>query len=158
MKPIVFLMACVATLSLSAPGQVDLGDPTGKQAAASIQRMAMRVRVTRAEPASEKLHVAWRRGGEGLGGTVTRGDFLADSNDADLALNEWSAWTPLEQVIGRAGSWTFPSVVVSPGAPVEKPLAKKVPMPPIMASTVQFEFADKGKVFKTFKEDAPKGA
>src|SRR3954452_21348419 len=156
MKPIVFLMACAATLSLSAQEQVDLGDPTGKQAAASIQRMAMRVRVTRAEPSSEKLHVAWRRGGEGLGGTVTKGEFLAETNDADLALNEWSAWTPLEQVIGRAGSWTYPSVVVGPGAPVDKTVGKKAAPPPITAMTVQFEFAERGKVFKTFKEDSPK--
>jgi hypothetical protein len=158
MKAIYAFAAFLITLGVSAQEQVDLGDPSGKLAAASIQRMAMRVRVTRAEPASERLHVAWRRGGEGLGGTVTKGEFLAETNDADLALNEWSAWTPLEQVIGRAGSWTFPSLVVSPGASGGKPVGKKSAVPPILATAVQFEFAEKGKVFKTFKEDAPKGA
>lgn len=158
MKLIAPLIACLIALSASAQEQVDLGDTPAKQAAASIQRMAMRVRVIRAEPVTEKLHVSWRRGGEGLGGTVTKGEFLAETNDADLALNEWSAWAPLEQVIGRAGSWTYPSVVVSPGAPVDKTVSKKVAVPPIMSTTVQFEFAEKGKVFKSFKEDAPKGA
>ncbi|HEV7405250.1 MAG TPA: hypothetical protein VGO11_20065 [Chthoniobacteraceae bacterium] len=159
MKTLVLLAACLITHFVSAQEQTDLGDPGGKLAAASIQRMAMRVRVTRAEPASERLHVSWRRGGEGLGGTVTKGDFLGETNDADLGLNEWSAWAPLEQVIGRAGSWTFPSVVVSPGSPpADKLPGKKVASPPILATSVQFEFAEKGKVFQTFKEDAPKGA
>jgi hypothetical protein len=158
MKTIPLLLTCLA-VSASAQEQVDLGDAGGKQAAASIQRMAMRVRVLRAEPATQRLHVSWRRGGEGLGGTVTRGEFLGETNDADLSLNEWSAWTPLEQVIGRAGSWTFPSVVVSPASPpVDKIPGKKIASPPILATAVQFEFSEKGKVFKTFKEDAPKGA
>src|SRR3954464_6722324 len=106
---LVALAVCLFTSFAFAQEQVDLGD-AAKQTGASLQKLTMRVRATRAEPVSEKLRILWRRGGEGLGGTVTRGEFSAEGGAAELAPNEWSAWAPLEAVVGRGGSWQFPTI------------------------------------------------
>ena len=59
---------------LPAQEQVDQLD-RAKRAAAAIAELSLRVRVTRLEPAANSFLIDWRRGGEGLGGTVTRGTF-----------------------------------------------------------------------------------
>jgi len=157
MKTFALAACCLVTTTVCAQEQIDLGDTAAKQTAASLQRLTVRVRATRVEPATEKLRFSWRRGGEGLGGTVTRGEFDAESGAAEIEVNEWSAWAPLEAVVGRGGSWQFPSIVVA-GAVGEKVGIKKAPTTPIGATTVEFSFADRGKIFKTFAEDAPNGA
>src|SRR3954469_6050941 len=156
MKSFALTLACCAAIFAQAQEQVDLAESRLVQAA-SLKELTMRVRATRVEPATEKVRVLWRRGGEGLGGTVTRGEFLAESGAAELAPAEWSAWAPLEQVAGHGGSWQFITFVVE-GAVGQKVGIKKAAGSPLSATTVEFEFADKDKTFKTIKEDAPNGA
>ncbi len=66
------LPALVLAVSAPAQEQIDKADVRAKGSAA-IAKMGVRVRVTRSVPESELVRVSWRRGGEGLGGTVTRG-------------------------------------------------------------------------------------
>jgi hypothetical protein len=146
-----------------------------KQADAAIQRLRMRVRVSHCLPQATTVLVDWRRGGEGLGGTVTRGQFAAEQERATPAVvdqdakagekkgsevpksdgievGKWSAWMPLESICGRAKSWVFPSVTVS-----FLPQGKKTLHPP-QEIAVDFEFADERQVFKRWTERAPRGA
>ncbi len=151
---------------LAAQEQIDVLD-RAKRAAAAIAELSMRVRVTRLAPASDAFLMDWRRGGEGLGGTVTRGAFApaADANaepdiDAKLApppsrgfrVGQWSAWVPVEQVCGRAKGFEFPSVTVA-----YPPQGRKQLDPP-ESLAVEFEFAQRGEPFRRFVETAPRGA
>lgn len=158
------LLVFVSSSTASAQEQIDKLDPK-KAGAAGIGRLAMRVRVTRCEPASKELVVEWRRGGEGLGGSVVRGRFtpeavkepdidagLSPPASSNVAFDRWTAWIPLETVVGKAKGWEFPSVTVN----VPKTGAK--PSDPPRAVTVAFEFAESGRIFRRFTEEAPKGA
>jgi len=151
---------------LPAQEQIDQLD-RAKRAAAAIAELTLRVRVTRLEPAASSLLIDWRRGGEGLGGTVTRGSFTPASDapaepniDAKLApppartfqVGQWSAWVPVEQVCGRAKGFEFPSVTVA-----YPPQGRKTLDPP-QSLAVEFEFAQRGAPFRKFVETAPRGA
>jgi hypothetical protein len=146
--------------------QVDVLD-RAKRAAAAIAELSMRVRVTRISPAADAFLIDWRRGGEGLGGTVTRGVFTPASNaktapdiDSKLAapptrdfrVGQWSALIPVEQICGRAKGFEFPSVTVS-----YPPQGRKQLEPP-ESLVVEFEFAQRGEPFRRFVETAPRGA
>jgi len=104
----------------------------------------------------EKVRILWRRGGEGLGGSVTRGDFTAADGGPEIAVNAWSAWAPLGEVAGPAAAWQFPTIVVE--GPLDRRGTKESPATPVAATAVELEFADNGQVFKSFTEEAPKGA
>ncbi len=54
---------------------IDRVHPRGSGSRA-VPVMTMRVRLTRCDPSAEQVLVHWRRGGEGLGGAVVRGEFL----------------------------------------------------------------------------------
>ncbi|HND55393.1 MAG TPA: hypothetical protein PLV92_23425, partial [Pirellulaceae bacterium] len=135
---------------LLAQEQVDKLDRQ-KQAAAAIGRMTVRVRVVKCVPQTERLVVEWRRGGEGLGGTVTRGRF-ATADSAEVQVGQWSDWLPAETVCGRAKGWEFPSVTLA-----YPPAGKKQPDPPSEVA-VEFEWAERGVKFKSWIETAPRGA
>ncbi len=136
-----------------------------KQAAAAIAEMTLRVRVIKCVPESKELLIHWRRGGEGLGGTVVRSSFVPEglaqpnidakpgaSSSSFLTLNQWTAWTPVESVCGRAKSFEFPSVTVA------YPPQGKRQLDPPQEIVVEFEFAERGKTFHAFTEPAPRGA
>jgi hypothetical protein len=156
----------IGSQGLEAQEQVDVLD-RAKRAAAAIADLSLRVRVTRVAPAADSLLIDWRRGGEGLGGTVTRGTFTPPSDaqaepniDTKLAappsrafrIGQWSAWVPVEQVCGRAKGFEFPSVTVS-----YPPQGRKQLDPP-ESMAVEFEFAQRGEPFRRFVETAPRGA
>ena len=65
------LLAAACVLVASAQEQIDRNDVAARGAATG--RLSVRVRVTKAVPARDSVLVNWRRGGEGLGGTVVRG-------------------------------------------------------------------------------------
>jgi hypothetical protein len=136
---------------VSAQEGVDQPDAR-KAAAAALGKMTLRVRVTKAVPEQKAVHVAWRRGGEGLGGQVIRGEFAAEDKGPDLAPGTWSAPLPLETVVGKARGWEFPTLMVS------APAVGKKKAEPLREVVVEIEFADGGKVFKTITEPAPKGS
>jgi hypothetical protein len=136
------MKAALALLLVLAQEQVDKADPKGR-AAFPIAKMAVRVRVTKALPEAPKLHVAWRRGGEGLGGEVVKGDLAAE-----IAPGAWTEWKPLPEVAGKVGGWGFVTVTVNPPAKRAEPVRE---------CAVEFEFAEEGKTFKTFVEPAPRG-
>ncbi len=136
-----------------------------QQAAAAIADMTMRVRVTKCVPEAKEVAIQWRRGGEGLGGTVTKGNFappnlpqpdidgkLAAPASLLLGINQWCAWTAVEAVCGRAKSFEFPTITV--GYPPQGPKQ----LDPPQEILVEFEFSERGKTFQAFSEPAPRGA
>jgi len=155
--PIMLLAATLMASSLRAQEQIDKSDARGR-ASAAVAKLSVRLRVLKAVPEQPVVRVAWRRGGEGLGGAVTRGAFTAEDQQPGLALGAWSAWLPLAGIVARADGWDFPTIVVDgpAAAPVKGKAAKQGA--PISETAVEFEFADSGKVFKRFTETAPKGA
>ena len=149
------LLVVLFALSASAQEQIDKADARAK-GSALLAKLAVRVRVVRSVPEPEAVRVNWRRGGEGLGGTVTRGAFLAANQAADLPRGEWSGWLPLGTLCANTRGWDFPSVVVEAATP---PKAKGKTQPaPLESVDVEFEFAEGGKVFHRFVEPSPKGA
>jgi hypothetical protein len=102
-------LTLVALLALApmlmAQEQIDKADAV-KQAADALKQLTMRVRVTAAEPTPKLVRIDWRRGGEGLGGPVIRGSFVAEGPpdeilpNRDLPLDTWSAWTPVSIITG----------------------------------------------------------
>ncbi len=160
----VFLVASLELRMAFAQEQIDLLEKQ-KQAAAAIAQLSMRVRVTQITPEAKEFFIDWRRGGEGLGGSVVKGRFAPEGEpvpDIDsklkvttagtIAVNQWSAWVPVETVCGRAKGFEFPSVTVA--YPLQ---GKKQPDPP-ESIAVEFEFAERGKTFHRFVETAPRGA
>ena len=95
-------LLCVGPLL--AQEQVDKTDAQAK-AAATIARLTMRVRVTHAEPLPAAVRLHWRRGGEGLGGTVTRSAFLGADDGPDIALGAWTGWLAVRTLTGGAKGW-----------------------------------------------------
>jgi hypothetical protein len=78
-----------------------------------VSNLAMRLRVTKAVPEQKSVRIAWRRGGEGLGGGVSHGDFVGGEYKPQIATGDWSAWLSLKDVVGTARGWEFPTIVVS---------------------------------------------
>lgn len=62
------------------------------------KRTELRLRVTGLDP-GQSPRAAWRRGGEGLGGTTRRGEFRDASGQRALAVGEWSRPVPLGEVL-----------------------------------------------------------
>ena len=155
MKPSLFVLLLVIAVPILAQEQVDKSDPKGKGSAA-IGKLAMRVRITKSLPEQKSVRVVWRRGGEGLGGLVVRGEFASVDKTPQIILGSWTAWMPLSEIVANFKGWDFPSIVVT-SEPVSK--GKSVsPGVPLTDVSVDFEFAENGKVFKSFTEVAPKGA
>lgn len=133
--------------------QIDKNDTAARGAA--TQRLSVRVRVTTADPAQESFRIDWRRGGEGLGGTVIRGGFRSEDQSPQVAHAQWSGWLSLKEMVGTAKGWEFPTVVVT-----SEPIVKgksSTPGPSLSKVSVEFEFAEEGKLFKRFTETAPNG-
>ena len=151
---------CIAFLlcvtPLLAQEQVDKADAQAK-AAATLARLTMRVRVTHAEPLPPAVRIQWRRGGEGLGGTVTRSTFLGADDGQDIPLGAWTAWLAVRTLTGGAKGWDFPTIVAE-GAPKTATSKTKAAPTPLSEIVVEFEFAESGQVFHRFTETAPKGA
>jgi hypothetical protein len=124
--------------------QIDKADAQ-RRAAFAVDKYALRLRVTKAIPETKTVRVQWRRGGEGLGGEVVRGEWAED-----LDLNGWSKPLPLKELLAKAGGWQFVTIVVATTG------GKKAA--PLNESAVEFELAEDGKPAKTFVETAPKGA
>ena len=160
MKLLTTLALLAFAFTAPAQEQIDKADARGK-AAAALKNLSLRVRVTQAAPPPAVVRVAWRRGGEGLGGTVTRGGFMGASGQLDIPFGDWSVWTPLAGVIGSTRGWEFPTLVVE-AAPVPAANAPKgKPAKAAQALTnivVEFEFAENGKPFHRFTEPAPRGS
>lgn len=135
--------------------QVDKADKR-KTGSAAVAKMSVRVRATKVVPEQKAVHIAWRRGGEGLGGEVSRGEFTSEDKKSEIAVGAWSAWLPLPTITGRVRGWEFPTLVVGP--PSAGKGKKKQQADPVKEVVVEFEFAENGKVFQTFAEAAPKGA
>ena len=155
MKSLPSLLLAVACASLVlAQEQIDRNDVAARGAATG--RLFVRVRVTKSTPASDVVLVNWRRGGEGLGGAVVRGQFKAAGDKAAVPVGSWTEPVSLKEIVGTAKGWEFPSVVVT-SEPVAK--GKSVtPGPTLTDVAVEFEFSEQGKVFRSFTETAPKGS
>ena len=158
MKFLATLSLLLSLVALPAQEQIDKADARGK-AGAALAQLTMRVRLTQAQPAPELVRIAWRRGGEGLGGTVTRGGFMAASGKLDLPFGEWSVWTPLAGLIGSTRGWEFPTLVVE-GAPAANAVKGRPAKPagPLTNVVIEFEFAHQGRVFHRFAETSPRGS
>lgn len=153
-KPL-FLLLLVAFVPLTAQEQVDKSDARGKGSAV-VKKLAVRVRVTKSLPEQKSVRVVWRRGGEGLGGVVVRGEFTNADKKQPIAIGEWTAWLPLNDIVANLKGWDFPSIVVT-----SEPIIKgknTSPGVPLTDVIVDFEFSENGRVIKGFTEVAPKGA
>ncbi len=142
-------------LPLPAQEQIDKADARAK-GSITVTRLSLRVRVSKAAPEQTVVRVTWRRGGEGLGGTVVKGEFASADSMPQIPIGAWSAAMPLKEMVGAVRGWEFPSIVVT-----SEPVGKgKSPKPAVDLSdvAVDFEFAENGKVFQQFTETAPKGA
>jgi hypothetical protein len=146
----------LALIVLSAGGiaavaqeQIDKGDAGGK-AGVNLAGVSVRARVIRVAPEQKSVTILWRHGGEGLGGTVTRGAFAGEDGAATIGVGLWSKPLPLIEVAGKGGGWRFPTIVVSASV-------NRKPAVSLSDVAVEFEFAEGGKVIKSFTETAPKG-
>jgi hypothetical protein len=110
MSRLFLLGLAIFILPLSAQEQVDKPDAEGK-ASSLLSKLFLRVRVTKAVPEQTEVHINWRRGGEGLGGSVTRSFFLGADKEFEIAFGEWSDWYALETIVGRGRGWSFPTIV-----------------------------------------------
>ena len=140
--------------ALLAQEQVDKAEARGK-ASTPIATLAMHVRVTKAAPEQTTVRINWRHGGEGLGGTVVKGEFLSTEKAQQIPINTWTDWLPMKEIVGPARGWEFPTLVVA-SEPAMK--GKSKPGAELTDVSVDFEFAENGKVFRQFTEIAPKGA
>jgi hypothetical protein len=155
MKSLAFIFFTLCGLSLLAQEQIDKADVRG-QGPAPVDALTFRVRVTKALPEHATVRINWRRGGEGLGGSVVKGGFVSTENQPQIPLKAWTDWVPLSGVVGSAKGWEFPSLVV-----LSEPVVKGTSAGPgvtLSDIVVEFEFAEGGKVFKTFSEIGPKGS
>ncbi len=154
---LVALLPCafLAAAPLHSQDQVDLGDKVARGSGA-VSRLTFRIRVVKTVPEQSVVRVSWRHGGEGLGGMVVKGVFTSEAQVPDLALNAWSAWVPVAGVVGNVRGFGFATLVVA-SQPTDSAKAPKAGQA-ISETAVEFEFAESGKVFKSFTETAPKGA
>jgi hypothetical protein len=153
-------LIAAAAIFGGAPGvegqeQIDKADAK-KAGSAAVAKLTMRVRAVKLSPESAAVQIGWRRGGEGLGGEVIRGEFAGEDKKAEIAVGAWSAWLPVETVVGRVRGWEFATLTVAPAAAGAK-AGKKAKAGNVRDLLVEFEFAESGKVFKSFAEPAPDG-
>lgn len=144
-----WLVILVLAWAGAAGAQVDRAD-VAKRGGVSLEGMGVRVRVVECEPDVGAVNVAWRHGGEGLGGDVFRGAFASEAKEAAIKVGDWSAWSPLMDVAGKGGGWKFPSIVVSVSDGKKTAAAKRV--------VVEVEVGMKGEALARFVEASPKGA
>jgi len=155
MKHIALILSIFSGMSLLAQEQIDKADARGKGSTA-VERLHFRVRATKAIPEQNSVRINWRCGGEGLGGSVIKGECVTDDKQPQIPLGVWSSWVALKDVVGSGRGWSFPSVVVT-SEPVIKGKSSR-PGVTLSDIAVDFEFAQNGKVFKQFSEIAPKGS
>ena len=117
--------------------------------------LMLRARVTAMTP-SEPTRIEWRHGGEGLGGTPTKGS-LAES----LPLGTWSPAVSVASLNkGKFPAKLFVTFMVGRGGKLvrgEGPDGFHRTEGYSTDVEVEFEFAWRGKVVKTFKEAGPDG-
>lgn len=153
-RRILFCMPMILALAAAGQAQVDKGDKPGKGKGIVNADMAVRLRVTKSIPEQKTFTITWRRGGQGLGGEVIKGPFTAEDKKPEIAAGAWTAWLPLAEIVGRKGGWVFPNLIVAvPGG--QKAKKKNGGLTGVV---VEFEFAEKGKTFRSFTETAPKGS
>src|SRR4051794_25638227 len=87
----VIAQPCFAAPTTPEPSQVDVIKSDGIWTVPP--ELTVRARVTAINPA-EPTDIAWRHGGEGLGGTVTRGVL-----GTKLGLGEWSPTVPVNSFV-----------------------------------------------------------
>jgi len=154
-RNVLIFLLLIGIVPLPAQEQIDKGDATGNGSGATA-KLSLRVRVTKAVPAQVTVRVNWRRGGEGLGGTVVRGGFWTAEKMPQIPIGAWTEWVSLKDIVGAARGWEFPSVVVT-SEPIVKGKSSK-PGESLSDVAVDFEFAESGKIFRQFAEIAPNGA
>lgn len=136
----------LTTLTL-AQEQIVKADPA-KRGPLATKDMTLRVRVVKAPADVKAFAVQWKRGGQGLGGLVYTGDLA--STEKSVTLGEWTAAVPLDLVTGKGG-WVFPNIIATSA------VVKKGKPATLTDLVIEMEFADKGRVFKSLTETAPKG-
>jgi len=113
-----------------------------------LKDWTMRVRITSLTP-TQPVRLAWRYGGEGLGGDVVHGTW-----SEELPVGEWTEAEPLGKVlkkVPRSFTLTFSGLEIVPKGKRRSPTAFK-------DFALEFEVSHKGKVVRTFTELGPDGA
>ena len=132
--------------------QVDV--VTGGGTAAVPKDLTLRARVTAISPA-EPGPIAWRWGGEGLGGDVVRGHF----SEAALPVGTWSPAVPVASFVARKfPSKLFLTVVTGKGGKRVGPPGEGARIEGHSTGVeMEFEVAWQGRSLKTFKVSGPDG-
>jgi hypothetical protein len=145
------LVLLIAPAAGIAPGQepIDKADAS-RGGAMDLSNVTVRVRVTGAASEVKSVGILWRHGGEGLGGSVTRGAFTGEDGQPMIGIGQWSKPLPLAEVAGAQGAWRFPTIVIAAST------GKKAT--PLRDVAVDFEFVEGGRVIRSFTEEAPAGA
>ena len=137
--------------------QIDKLDASSTKLSSALVKMSVRVRVGKASPTPQRISISWKHGGEGLGGDVSKGEFHGEDKQPEITFGAWSAWLPLGYLVGQTRNWEFVTVAVHSAKEGERRGGKKN-LVGLEQVVVDFEFAENGKVFKTFSETAPNGA
>jgi len=116
--------------------------------------LTLRARVTTITPA-EPVNIEWRYGGEGLGGTVTRGTL-----GEKLAVGDWSPAFPVASFVkGQFPRKLFLTFMTGRGGKLVRGETHGYYHTEGGSTNVEieFEFSCQGKAIKTFKEAGPDG-
>src|SRR4051812_469969 len=105
---IVLLLSSIAL----AQEQIDKGDAAVGKTAVSLTGVTLRARVAQVSPNVPSVLIAWRRGGEGLGGVVERGSIPASEKKLDIEPNTWTTPLPIEEIIGKGKGTRFATITM----------------------------------------------
>ena len=144
--------AATALAAAADTAQVDLA--TEESAGGVPDGLTMRARIASIKPA-EPVGIAWRHGGEGLGGEVVRG-VLAPKLD----VGEWSPPVPVKSFVARPQDWRGKLFLTFTTARTRQDggRGRGQAQPEVQTDVeFEFEFSYAGKVVKTFKELGPDG-
>jgi len=136
----------------TAPGQEQIDRPDATAPGAADSGLVLRVRVLKSTPAPQTVLISWRRGGEGLGGQVIRGEFLSADGRPEIPLGAWTRPLAAQTVVGRPRAWEFPTITV------REAVADRRKPQPLTDVAVELEFSRNGKVIRSFIEPSPRGA
>src|SRR3954471_13478174 len=101
MNRLTLLAALLWACGVLAQEQIDRPDGPATVAVPATGSVRVRVKQVTPAPPSGTVQIEHGRGGEVLGGAVTRANFTSADRKPDLAIGEWSAPLPLAELFGK---------------------------------------------------------
>jgi hypothetical protein len=151
-----FVAPRAASAQSAADSQVDVVIPEGSWSVPP--ELTFRARVTAITPA-EKVDIAWRHNGEGLGGDVFRGTV-----GEKLAVDEWSSPVAVASLVpqGKFPRTLFLTITTGRGGKYQNVVgtdgvARRVQVGASQHVAIEFEFRYRDRPIKRFTERGPHG-